>query len=98
MHSTCLCCGHSNTQIGAAEVEQQKEMKKMQQWTETGQKRKDSGIVKVERRASGREQSSPLAAAAATSGKRRVQKSSLGFCNMYSVGDRDIGQDDLMLS
>lgn len=49
MHSTCLCCGHSNTQIGAAEVEQQKEMKKMQQWTETGQKRKDSGIVKVER-------------------------------------------------
>lgn len=51
-----------------------------------------------ERRASGREQSSPLAAAAATSGKRRVQKSSLGLCNMYSAGDGDIGQDDLMLS
>lgn len=27
-----------------------------------------------------------------------MQKSSLGFCNMYNVGDHDSGQDDLMLS
>lgn len=30
-------------------MEQQKETKKIRQWTETGQKRKDSGIVKVKR-------------------------------------------------
>lgn len=40
--------GHSNTQIGTAEVEQEK-MTKIQQWTEIGQKLKESGIMKVKR-------------------------------------------------